>query len=258
MNPALLIGAGAAVILLASGSKKSSSKRRPARSCPPLAPGGGTMAGFEYEEFATGGASLNERLPIVVFFHSLATRPSAFVKHLDDLSAKVRVILPKGRETYGSGPAWWTLRSRTQDQESLAQMMDFESDAMANFIEEANYCLGGVGKPLISGFSQGGMMAYAVAAKAPGLVRAAVPVNGWLPVDLWPDMLPPTYAIHGEKDTTVDFERTEDFILRASQAGLPIEWMPIPGKGHSFNGATKDAWFETMQALTSNASKAAA
>ena len=58
MNPVLLIG-GAAVLLLASGKKKSKSVKS-TKPCPPLQPGSGHIAGFDYVGIATGGADLRE------------------------------------------------------------------------------------------------------------------------------------------------------------------------------------------------------
>jgi phospholipase/carboxylesterase len=257
MNPALLIGAGA-VLLLAGGGKKKRSSGRRARSCPPLQPGGGHIAGFDYIEIATGGAQLTDRLPIIVFFHSLGSKPEGFIKYFQDMPERARVIFPRGRETYGSGPAWWTLRSRTEDQDGLAAVMDSESKAMVEFVETVNDCLGGVGRPIITGHSQGGMMTYAVAAASPRSVKAAVPVAGWLPVKLWPRSMPPTTAIHGTADRTVDYARTEDFVKRAQSAGLPIDWIPIEGKAHGFGGGSKDAWFNAIRLLIEGIAEAAA
>lgn len=246
MNPALLLG-GAAIVLLAGGKKKSRGKS--ARTCPALKPGGGHLAGYDYLEFATGGAKLTESLPIVVFFHSLGSKPEGFVKFFDGISQKARIVLPRGRESYGSGPAWWTLRSSSKDQDALASQMGAEGAAMAEFVEQANRCLGGVGKPIISGHSQGNMMTYAVAAADPSVAKAAVAVSGWLPEKLWPRALPPTHAIHGTADRTVNYARTEDFILRAKAAGLPIEWTPVPDKAHGFGGGTKAAWEDSIRTL---------
>jgi len=247
MNPVLLIGLGA-VALMATGKKKSS-KSTSKKPCPPLSPGGGHIAGFDYIEIATGGASLNERLPIIIHFHSLGSKPESFIKYYDNLPQKARVILPTGREKFGSGPAWWTLKSRTEDQEGLARMMSGEGASMAEFVREVNRCLAGVGKPIITGHSQGGMMTYAVAASAPDDVKGAVAVSGWLPTSMWPQSLPPTFAIHGEDDRTVKFARTEDFIQRASGAGLPITWIPIPGRAHGFSAGIKDAWNDSLQSF---------
>ena len=92
-------------------------------------------------------------------------------------------------------------------------------------------------------------MTYATAAADPGVARAAVAVSGWLPTKLWPRSLPPTHAIHGTEDRTVKYARTEDFILRAQAAGLPIKWTPVPGKAHGFGGATKEAWEGSVRSL---------
>lgn len=246
MNPALLIG-GAAVVLLAGGKKKPRGKS--ARACPALQPGGGTLAGFDYLEFTTGGAKLTDSLPIVICFHGLGSKPETLVKFFDGIHQRARIVLPTGREKYGSGPAWWPLRSNTKDQDTLAAQMGSEGAAMAEFVEQANRCLGGVGKPVITGHSQGGMMTYATAAADPGVARAAVAVSGWLPTKLWPRSLPPTHAIHGTEDRTVKYARTEDFILRAQAAGLPIKWTPVPGKAHGFGGATKEAWEGSVRSL---------
>ena len=252
MNPAILIGVGAAALLLSGGKKKSRSR---AISCPPLQPGGGTIAGFDYIEIATGGANLTDRLPIVIFFHSLGSKPTGFIKYFESMPEKARVVFPIGRDTYGSGPSWWSLRSKTEDQDGLAAMMSAESRDMVEFVEAVNHCLGGVGKPIITGHSQGGMMTYAVAATSPNSVSAAVPVAGWLPVKMWPQSMPKTYAIHGTEDRTVDFARTQDFVQRAQHAGLPIDWTPVPGKGHGFSGGSKDAWFNSIRMLLEESSE---
>lgn len=242
MHPALILG-GAAVFLLASGGRKGSTFRSKKSSirCPPLVPGAGHMAGYDYIEFATGGADLHERLPIVFFFHSRGTRPEGLVKYLEGLSARARVVMPKGN-LGGTQPLWFELRAKTDDQIGLADQMGAEAMSVVRFIEEANQCLMGVGRPVITGHSQGGMMTFAVAAEAPGLVKAAIPVSGWLPVDLWPRSLPPTSAVHGTADRTVDYARTADFVERASKAGLPIELFPIEGSGHGLSGDLKSTW----------------
>jgi len=116
---------------------------------------------------------------------------------------------------------------------------------MARFIEEANRCLMGVGDPIVTGHSQGGMMTFAVAAEAPSLVKTAIPVAGWLPVDLWPDSLPPTSAVHGTADRTVDYARTADFIMRARGAGLPIDLFAIEGASHGL-GKLRPTWVDLV------------
>ncbi len=246
MNPTLLLG-GAAIVLLASGKKRRSIARGRKRvsPCPLLSPGGGHMAGYDYIEFATGGASLHDRLPIVFFLHCRGCRPEGMAKYLEGLPTRARVVMPRGNASDSEYPLWFDLRSKTTDQAGLAEQMGEEGRRMAAFIEEANRCLMGVGAPIVTGHSQGGMMTFAVAAEAPGLVKAAIPVAGWLPVDLWPRTLPPTFAVHGTADRTVDYARTADFIVRAKSGGLPVDLFAIAGAGHGL-GKLKSTWVDLV------------
>ena len=209
------------------------------------------MAGYDYIEFTTGGASLQDRLPIVFFFHSLATQPKGMVRHLKDLPSRARIVMPRGNAKFkyksgGYGPSWWKLRDDPKDQATLARQMREEAQRMIQFIEMANQCLLGVGKPIITGHSQGGMMTFGVASADPGRFKAAVPVSGWIPVEMWPKSLPPTYAVHGTKDGTMGFARIDDFVKRAQSAGLPIELYPIEGHKHGIGGELERTWRELV------------
>lgn len=242
MNPLFLLGA-AAVLVMAAGKKTG----RKAIVCPPMAPGGGQLAGYNYIEFTTGGAAYDEQLPLIVFFHCLGCEPQSMVKYLADLPVAARVVMPYGREQFGGEPAWWTLRAKTEDQAGLAAQMDAASGDMACFVEMAAHCFNTRGRPIIVGHSQGAMMTFAVAAKRPNLIKAAIPASGWLPENLWATSMPPTYAVHGMKDRTVNFSRTEDFVNRSQQAGHPIEWYPIEGKGHGLSGDLLGTWLRIIE-----------
>jgi len=244
VSPTVLLLAGGALFLLAGRKKKVAVSKV---KCPLLSPGRGNLAGFDYIEFTTGGASLSDRLPMIIFFHSLGADPNGMTKFLEGFPIPVRVVMPYGHETYGGGPAWWRLRSKTEDQAELARQMNDVSEAILEFIKQASQCLPTTGRPIIVGHSQGGMMTYAVAAKNSRLVKAAVPVSGWLPINLWPRAITSTIAIHGTKDRTVSFERTADFLSRATSAGLPIEFYPIEGHGHSLSGDLLSTWIEMIK-----------
>jgi len=249
VNPAFLLLAGAGV--LAFSRRKPSKKVE--KSCPPLSQEGGTFAGFSYIEYVTGGADPNSRLPLIVYFHSLGSEPRGLAKNLQDLPLRARVVMPRGNDTWGKGPAWWSMRSKTEDQHALALAMNYTARQMTNFIREIARCRPTLGKPVIVGHSQGGMMTYAVAAAAPGLVRAAVPASGWLPTELWPKKLPPTVALHGTRDVTVAYGRTKNFLERAIEAGLPIQFIPIEGAGHGLSGDLRVTWKSAIKQMVRGA-----
>ncbi len=134
------------------------------------------------------------------------------------------------------------MRSKTEDQDALADAMTNVGRQMRDFIREVSRCRPTLGKPVVVGHSQGGMMSYAVAAVNPSGVKAAVPASGWLPRQMWPRKIAPTIALHGTQDLTVPYGRTADFIARAQSAGLPIEFIAITGQGHGLSGELRSKW----------------
>ena len=248
MNPAIILLAGAGLIAF-SGKKK---RKAASISCPALNPGGGQVAGFDYIEFTTGGAGPNEKLPLVVFFHSLSANPEGLSKHIKDINSKARIVMPSGHFGSSSYPKWWELRAATENQPELARQMDSAAEQIAPFVKLISQCRPTIGRPVITGHSQGGMMTLATAAESPSLVRAAVPVSGWLPRDLWTKRLPTTVAVHGTDDRTVDFDRTADFISRAKSSGVPVDLVPIDGHGHCLSGGLKSTWLDAIDWSISN------
>lgn len=245
MNPAMFFALGLGAIAL---TRRPSKKRK--IICPPLSESGGTLAGFDYLEFVTTGADPHAKLPMILFFHSLGSEPKGLAHFLADLHSPARVIMPRGNEKWGSGPAWWPMRSKDEDQHRLATYMVKTSRQMIEFIREISSCRPTVGKPLLVGHSQGGMMTMATAAASPGTFRAAVAASGWLPVELWPKRLPPMVAIHGTADITVPYPRTKDFLTREIQAGLPIQFIPIEGSAHGLSGQLLSTWKSAIEQLS--------
>lgn len=241
-------------MLLALGLGAITLARRPSKKrgivCPPLSPSGGRLAGFDYLEFVTAGANPNTKLPMILFFHSLGSEPKGLSHLLADLSSPARIIMPRGNEKWGSGPAWWPMRSKDEDQHRLAAYMAQTSRQMTQFIRDISTCRPTVDKPLLVGHSQGGMMTLATAAASPRSFRAAVAASGWLPRELWPKRLPPTIAMHGTADITVPYPRTQDFFSRAIHAGLPIQFIPIEGAGHGLSGQLRATWKSAIERLS--------
>lgn len=240
----------ASVAIVASvASKKPRVRKAPKSQCPQLEPGSGNAFGYEYVEVATGGASLDESLPIVFMIHGRAAEPESLIDKLSNIEVKRRFIIPRGNAGTPNSPLWFKLRARDADQDKLASQMGAEADSLSVFISEMNRCLNGVGKPIVTGHSQGGSMTLALAAAHPDIMKAAVSISGWLPEGLWPDAMAPTYAIHGTADITVDYARSASSMESMKLAGLPVKFYRIDNHGHSFTGAAKSAWESLMNSL---------
>ncbi len=166
--------------------------------------------GLPYVERITGGANTADALPLVVFLHPRGAKPSGFTSFAGRIKGPARVLFPGGPIVKSGRHSWATVGAKG-NQDELAKQMRESGAALAHFISEARRCLPTVGKPVVTGTSQGGNMAYYMASQHPGMIRGAVAVAGWLPESLWNSGMAPTFGGHGQYDTTVPYARTKAY-----------------------------------------------
>lgn len=249
----------AAAVLLAGCTGKS---RKPAEQAtdkaPPVAapaqtdpkpktpttrPGPGlraaSLAGIQYVELITGGATGSDpSLPLVIAIHGLGDRPESFSGMMRQFPAKARVVLPQGISSWRDGWAWFETRARDGKPDKLASeireaaaKVDALSAALMEQYPDA-------GKPVVTGFSQGGMLSFALAVLHPEHVGISVPLGGWLPPSLIPNRapgdtpLPKVVALHGTADNAVPFGPTKESVDALVAAGFPVELRPYPDVKH--------------------------
>jgi phospholipase/carboxylesterase len=197
--------------------------------------GANEAAGLTYVERQAGGGP-DEVLPMVVAVHGLGDTPENLGDALvAELGRPARVILPRGPKPHGGGYSWFDLSA--------------SNEAMLAGIERATALVaGGVGeivkrrptrgKPIVLGFSQGGMITFALAARHPSLVGAAFPVAGFLPPPLDPPRgaaLPPLVAFHGAEDRVVPAQLARASVDRLRSLGVRAEIHVYDGLGHSIS-----------------------
>ncbi len=268
----------AAVLLLACRGSVPAAKTPPARNAPPpagddarqgaradrAATAGPAATGPEEEHaapsagapldavvFVTGGADDDDRLPLVVLIHGLGDRPERFAHALDGFPVRARVAAPRAPTPWHDGGSWFPVRARDPDREALARGVAAAADRVAAWIRRTTAAHPTAGKPVITGFSQGGILAFAVAVRHPDLVAAAVPVGGLLPEPLYPDALPPSpppiVALHGEDDRTVAFERARATVEHLARLGWPAHLESFPGVGHAIPPPVHRAWLDALE-----------
>ncbi len=125
---------------------------------------------------------------------------------------------------------------------------------MASFIEQRSKEPLNQGRPIITGFSQGGMLSFAMAALYPERIRASVPIAGMLPDRLWESFAigpqgPPIFALHGEQDQVIPLGPTEQNVQRLAAAGYPASILRFPGVAHRVPRPVQTAWEEQLQRL---------
>ncbi|MFO7565984.1 MAG: alpha/beta fold hydrolase, partial [Enhygromyxa sp.] len=183
------------------------------------------VAGVHYLELVTAGADPSAELPMLVAIHGLGDSPEGFSSLLEGFDRPVRVILPRALDPHEPGWSWFPIRARDKDVEKLAAGIERAADALAPAIAELAEQRPTLGKPIVTGFSQGGMLAFCLAVHHGELFSAAFPLGGWLPPPLWPKSAaagdappsappsaPPIIAFHGDEDRAVKFEPTEEAV----------------------------------------------
>lgn len=197
----------------------------------------GEIAGVRYIEHMTGGARPDERVPMIVGLHPMAGDPADFLQILRHYRRRARLILPYGH-AYGGMYIWYT---STHDDVG-ASVVTQETDRIAVALAALVVARPTVGKPLITGFSQGGIMTFALAVTHPEALAAAFPIGGLLPTSLYPSAahssslhpatLPPIAAFHGASDLAVPTRGARASIAELRQVGYTAELHEYAGVAH--------------------------
>lgn len=224
-------------------------------SPPPVKP---EATGVRYLERLTGGARAGEKLPLIVAVHGLGDRPEAFVDLFAGLAARARLVVPYGLEAWGEGFSWFPIGA-LDDPPRLAEGTARAADQLAAMIEGVVKAHPTAGKPIVTGFSQGGMLSYTLAVRHPEVVGAAFPVGGLMALPLipasWPTVAerPSILAFHGDADGRVPIARDRETVARLAAIGLDAKLREHPGVGHAIPPAMRA---ELLAALADAAARA--
>ncbi|PRP92651.1 putative hydrolase [Enhygromyxa salina] len=252
----LITGLGLCLAIVACEARTPEPKvEQPAEQSPPAArspqPAGASaaepavddelpqVAGIHYLELVTAGADPEAELPMIVALHGLGDTPEGFRGLLAGFDRPVRVILPRALDPHEPGWSWFPLRAADEDIEQLAQGIADAARRLAPAIARLSVDRPTTGKPIVVGFSQGGMLSFTLAVHHPELFSAAFPVGGWLPEPLWPSAkvdagaAPPIVAFHGDADRAVRYEPTKAAVEQLEQAGYRVELRTYEGVGHA-------------------------
>jgi phospholipase/carboxylesterase len=224
----------------------------------PDASGWGVAGGLRYLEIIRGGAKPNEKLPLLLVIHGLGDKPHhGWLEAVDvDSKIKVRMILPQAPTPHGGGFSWFPYRAGTLDQAELARGISAAAERLARMLEVLQTQRPTRGKALVSGFSQGGMLSYALALSHPELFAYALPISGMLPGQLWPIaaapagvVYPPLRALHGTADTVVRFAVDDELVKRLRELGYTAELVPFEGVPHAITREMSAVVRSTLSAL---------
>lgn len=205
----------------------------------------------------TGGARSGDVVPMIVAIHGLGDRPVSFRALFSGFSVKAHFVFPAGGLPWGDGFAWWPIRGPI-DENNMAPGLGAAAERLAQAI--AGWSAKGTsGKPIITGFSQGGMLSFTIAATHPEIVGEAVPVAGLLPPSLAPSVWPAgapkprVTALHGDADGRVPFAFGQKSVEALRGLGLAVELKSYPGVQHTVSAEMRADWLKALEAAVARA-----
>jgi len=213
-------------------------------------------------EKVVGANDTAQPLPMVVMVHGLGDRPESMLRLMSDLPGPARVIAPRAPDPWNDGWSWFPTRAAGDEAVLAGQMAEVAERFVAD-LEAAQAARPTEGKPILSGFSQGGMLSFTVAVHHPDAIQLAVPVAGWLPEPLWPDGgpppgAPPIRALHGLDDTVLPFPRTSEGVAALQGRGWDISVQAFPQVKHQVPPQVRRSLFREVQTLLDRPTGAAA
>ncbi len=195
-------------------------------------------------------------LPMLIAIHGRGDRPEEFQDLIIDLPVTVRVIVPRGLDVLDGGFSWFPLRARSPDVAGLSQGMSAAGDRVAALIAHLQKTRPTVGLPVVTGFSQGGMLSFELAVHHPELLSVAIPVSGYLPPPLWPTApptgrnIPKLVVLHGEADDVVKFPPTLEAVQHLEKIGWPVTLKRYPEVEHAIPpNVRRELYLQLQRAL---------
>lgn len=197
---------------------------------------------LEYLEFVTGAVESDDKLPMIVMMHGLGDRPSSYRSlFLPHFSQPARIILPQAPDSYSGGYSWFpTPKQLESGDPAMLKGMERSAKAVVKLIRKLRLKRSTQGKAIVSGFSQGGMLSFVIAARHPESVQLAVPIAGWLPPQLMPEGegpiegAPRIIALHGDADERVKLGPTREAVEALKARGVDSSLEVFERAAHSF------------------------
>lgn len=173
-------------------------------------------------------------LPLIVGLHGLGDTPENFVKQFRKIDLPARLIIPQGNRKAGQGFGW--MPARGNDTRTIADIRR-SAHQVAELIEHITSVRRTQGKPILVGYSQGGVLAYILAAHHPERLSTVIPINGLLPPELYPTglvegPLPIVRAFHGQDDPVTFVIHSRRTVVKLRRLGFDARVRVYPQVGH--------------------------
>lgn len=208
---------------------------------------------LRYLEVVFGDVEFDDPLPLVVLIHGRGDRPRVPGGPFGGVPTPMRLVMPQAPLPLGDGFSWLSVSITHNRPDLLATSLRKRTDHVAALINTLRTTRPTLGRPIVAGFSQGGMLSYALALFRPDAVGVALPLAGWVPPALMPTapvaehLRVPIRSVHGSADPIVPMEPTRAVVERLRELGWDVEFVIDEGVEHVVSdrmNAQFEAWLE--------------
>ena len=193
-------------------------------------------------------AEHDARLPMVVAVHGLGSSPEEFLSLFDGFELPVRVIAPRAPDAWQVGTSWYPIDDPAQAVIAVRR----RADALAALMTTLQKQRPTRGRPIITGFSQGGVLSFALAAYHPQRLTAALPIAGMLRSSMPAFRKAPAgfrlIALHGRDDERIAYRAAEETVARLTKVGTRASLEGFAGVGHHVSPAMLARFHELLRA----------
>ncbi len=155
-------------------------------------------------------ADARPETPLVIALHGRGDKAEDFARVAEQLGQRVRTIVARGPVPWGrfNGKQWWNMRA-----DDTSVVLAKAVDQLAALVKQLATTYPRADKPIVYGFSQGGMLALQTLARRPGLFKAVAGLSARLPSSTGntratKDQRVPVLLTTGRKDTIVPPKQT--------------------------------------------------
>lgn len=214
----------------------------------------GTSQGLYYIEAVFGrDVSFDDPLPMAVLIHGRGDRARIPGGPFWGLESPLRVIVPQAPDPLGDGFEWLPVRVGQNLVDRLTVSLLERAAQLATFLRELMAEIPTVGRALVVGFSQGGLLTFTLATHHGDVVQAAFPLSAWLPPALVPPYArevfpyPKIRGVHGTADRVIPVGPTEQVYATLAERGIDAELVTFDGVGHEMSEEMNDQLHDWLE-----------
>ena len=197
--------------------------------------------GLFYLEVVIGDASFEDALPMIVMIHGRGGSAQIPGGPFLGLTHAVRVIVPQAPDRLGTGWQWLPVYVGQGLVDRLSASLFQTANRLAAMLRAVRAESPTVGRIIVSGFSQGGLLTLALAIHHDDLVGHAFPLASWMPPPLEPvyrrdDLAYPMIrSMHGSDDPVIPLAPTREVFDRLQGLGFDVELVEFEGVAHAIS-----------------------